>query len=211
MTSGIITKLRDTVPIRPHLYGEALRIAELQARRFLELSGISEPAVPERVIAELPRIHVARLSPFPTSGATHRFDGRWLVALNGSEPLTRQRFSLAHELKHIIDHRFVNIIYTAFPERERAAMVEHICDFFAGCLLMPRPWLKRAYYGGTQFIPDLAEMFGVSQAAITVRLKQIGISGASQRCGGTSGDWTYQAPTHRSRRKPYLRRAAALV
>ena len=28
-------------------------------------------------------------------------------------------------------------------------MVEQICDYFAGCLLMPRPWVKRLYCSGT--------------------------------------------------------------
>jgi hypothetical protein len=109
MNPGIVTQLRDKVPLRPLLMSEALRLSELQAQRFLAMTGITEPAVPERIIAELPRLRVARMSPFPTSGASHWSLGQWLVVVNGSEPLTRQRFSLAHELKHIIDHRFVTL------------------------------------------------------------------------------------------------------
>ena len=211
MKPAVITQLRDFVPIRPLRYSEALRIAELQAQRFLAFSGIMQPAVPERMITELPKIHVTRLSPFPASGATHWSEGRWLIVLNGAEPLTRQRFSLAHELKHIIDHRFVDIIYSGFPERERPAMVEQICDFFAGCLLMPRPWMKESYCGGMQFLPDLARKFGVSQAAIAVRLNQIGLGSPQPRCGGTKTDWTYEAIKKFTSKPTYRRLATTII
>lgn len=211
MKPAVITRLRDFVPIRPLRYSEALRIAELQAQRFLAFSGVTQPAVPERAITELPRVHVARLSPFPASGATHWSEGRWLIALNGAEPLTRQRFSLAHELKHIIDHRFVDIIYSGFPERERPAMIEQICDFFAGCLLMPRPWVKDAYCGGMQFLPDLARKFGVSQAAISVRLSQIGLAKPTARCAPPKSDWTIDAIKKIGSERTYQRLAVTAV
>lgn len=207
MKPGAVTKLRDLVPLRPLRYSEALRIAELQAQRFLNLVGITEPPVPERIIAELPRVRVNRLSPFPTSGATHWAQGQWLVVLNGSESTTRQRFSLAHELKHILDHRFARIIYANFPERERGVMVEHVCDYFAGCLLMPRPWVKRVYGQGRQHLPDLAEAFNVSPAAMTVRLNQIGLVPPSPRCIPAGSDWTYQMVQRMSRRRTYERRS----
>jgi len=37
MNPSIVTKLRDTVPLRPLRYSEALRLAELQAQKFLAL------------------------------------------------------------------------------------------------------------------------------------------------------------------------------
>jgi hypothetical protein len=212
MSQGVVARLRDQVPLRPLLYSEALRLCELQAQHFLSLSGVTEPSVPERVITELPRFQVARMSPFPTSGASHWVDGRWLVVVNGAEPGTRQRFSLAHELKHIIDHRFAKLIYSSFPERERAAMVEQICDYFSGCVLMPRPWVKRAFGMGTQHLPDLAQMFGVSQAAMSVRLSQIGLTEPTPRCLPTTKDWTLEAV--KSMAPPgitYLRLATAIT
>ncbi len=205
MSPSVVTKLRDMVPLRPLRYSEALRIAELQAQRFLSLSGVTEPAVPERIIADLPRVEVARLSPFPTSGASHWAQGRWLVVVNGSEPATRQRFSLAHEFKHIIDHRFVHLMYSKFPDDERQAMVEQICDFFAGCVLMPRPWIKRAWGSRIQRVPELAQTFGVSQAAISVRLGQIGLTEPQPRCLPVTNDWTFKALEQIANRSIYKR------
>jgi Zn-dependent peptidase ImmA (M78 family) len=208
MTPSAITKLRDIVPLRPLRYSEALRLAEMQAQKFLTLSGVTEPSVPERIISELPRLYVARLSPFPTSGASNWSHGRWLVALNGSEPATRQRFCLAHEFKHIVDHRFVRLTYSSFPEAERRYLVERICDYFAACLLMPRPWVKRLYCSGLQYLPDLARAFGVSQAAMTVRLNQIGLVEAAPRCLPVSKDWTLRALSEINDRPIYQRVAS---
>lgn len=208
MNPSIITRLRDTVPLRPLRYSEALRLAELQAQRFLALAGLTEPSVPERIITDLPRVNVSRLSPFPSSGASHWSRGQWLVILNGSEPATRQRFSLAHEAKHIMDHRFAKLIYSAFPDNERHDIIEQICDYFAGCLLMPRPWVKRIYCSGVQYLPELAQTFGVSQAAMSVRLNQIGLTEPTPRCLPTARDWTWKALSEIADRPHYQRRAS---
>jgi Zn-dependent peptidase ImmA (M78 family) len=211
MNPPVVTRLRDMVPLRPLRYSEAIRLAELQAQTYLAVVGVHEPSVPDRIMTELPRVSVTRMSPFPTSGATQWSRGRWLVVLNGSEPATRQRFSLAHEVKHIIDHRFVELTYGQFPDAERAAMVERICDYFAGCLLMPRPWVKRLYCSGIQRLPDLAQTFGVSQAAMSVRLRQIGLVAPTPRCLPAASDWTLRAMGEIRDRPTYQRLATAVT
>jgi len=208
MNPSIVRTLRDTVPLRPLRYSEALRLAEMQAQSFLAISGVTEPSVPERIIADLPRVQVTRMSPFPTSGATHWSSGQWLVVLNGSEPATRQRFSLAHEAKHIIDHRFVQLIYSGFPADERGAMIEHVCDYFAGCLLMPRPWVKSVYCSGVQGLPELARTFAVSQMAMEVRLNQIGLIDPTPRCLPVATDWSRRAMKQIKNRPLYQRTAS---
>jgi hypothetical protein len=193
MKRSIIATLRDFVPIRPLTREEALRIAELQAHRFHELLGVSEPPFSERLVAQLPRLQVEHLSPIPVSGSTHWAAGRWLIMLNGAEPPVRQRFSLAHEFKHILDHRFVEVLYRGVRLEDRAKWVEQVCDFFAGCLLMPRPWVKRAYATGTQRLSALAARFHVSEAAMRVRLSQTGLVDPPARCSRMRSDWTLPA------------------
>jgi hypothetical protein len=193
MKRGVIATLRDFVPIRTLTREEALRIAELQAHRLHELLGVSGPPFSERLVAQLPRLQVERLSPIPVSGSTHWASSRWLIVLNGAEPAVRQRFSLAHELKHILDHRFVDVLYRGVRPEDRAAWIEQVCDFFAGCLLMPRAWVKRAYATGTQGLPALAKHFHVSQAAMQVRLNQIGLVDRPARCSRLRPDWALRA------------------
>ncbi len=184
MSQPILATLRDVMPIRPLTHTEALHLAELQAHKLLALSGITEAMIPEQVITSLPKIEVKRMSPWPVSGATDWVRCTWVIILNAAEPITRQRFSLAHEFKHIIDHRFINVLYPATAGMDSHRRAEMVCDYFAGCLLMPRPWLKRAWASGMQDLARLAEHFGTSQAAVATRLSQTGLSFPYERCPG---------------------------
>lgn len=93
MRPDVLGTLRAVMPKRPLGFHEALRLAEEQAWLHLELTDTTHPAVPERVISALPRIEVRRLAPFPTSGASHWSQGKWRVAINATEPASRQRFT----------------------------------------------------------------------------------------------------------------------
>jgi len=209
MSRGVIASLRDFVPIRPLTRAEAYRIAEIQAARLLALVGATEPPVRETIITGLPKMLVQRFSPLPVSGATQWSNGRWMVLLNGAEPLVRQRFSLAHELKHILDHRFVDILYQRIPEGDRAEFIESVCNYFAGSVLVPRAWLQRAWGEGVQRPFELAARFGVSQAAIAVRLSQVGLGDRSPRCSRVAPGWTL--PWTRGAGTPELYQRSARV
>ena len=182
----IIHVLRDVMPIRPLGFVESLRLAELQASRFRALLSLTDEALPESAIASLPRVQVDRMSPAPVSGATQWSRGRWLIILNGSEPRTRQRFSLAHEFKHVLDHPSIDVLYPGTAAMTSDERAEQICDYFAACLLMPRLYVKRAWTAGSQNHRALAKQFDVSLAAITVRLRQLGLTDGV-RCEGLSG------------------------
>lgn len=181
MTS-IITTLRDSVPIRALTYIEALHTAELQAARLLSLSGLSEPPFPGSVISELERVQVERVFPAPASGASQWSRGRWIILLNGAERPERQRFSLCHEFKHILDNPFIEVLYPATASMSSAERAEQVCDHFAACLLMPRSWVKRSWTTGTQELRALARQFDVSRQAMSVRLSQIGLTEPGARC-----------------------------
>jgi Zn-dependent peptidase ImmA (M78 family) len=83
----------------------------------------------------------------------------------------RQRFSLAHEFKHILDHPLVTVLYN----KEDECVAEQACDYFAACLLMPRRWLRQAWTSGIRDANTLARRFGVSPQAVKIRLLQIGL------------------------------------
>lgn len=195
--TGIIKRLRDLVPIRALTQTESLRIAELQAARLLELTDTTQPAVPEALISELPQLQVERIKLAGLSGAAEWSHGRWVILLNGAEPPVRQRFSLVHEFKHILDNPFIQVLYPDTATTSRHERAEQVCDYFAGCVLVPRPWLKREWARGTQDVRQLADRFGVSQAAIRVRLLQTGLDSSA----------VIRAP--RYRRPNLLREAAA--
>lgn len=166
---GMLAVLRSMAPRRRLQPGESLILAELQANRLIELAGQPQPPMPNELITELPRI-VVNLDPdLPVSGSAHWGAGRWQITINSREPWARQRFSMAHELKHCIDHPFVEVLYGTDRQREATA------DFFAACLLMPKREVKRAWGEGAQRLSDLAAMFAVSPAAMGRRLEHLGL------------------------------------
>jgi Zn-dependent peptidase ImmA (M78 family) len=183
MTPSIVTRLRDLVPLRPLTAIEAVVIAELQATKFLELTGTTAPPVSEKLITELPRLQVERTLVGLGSGATQWSRGRWLMLINSTEIRTRQRYTIAHELKHIVDSPFARLIYPETSEmRLRYNRIEAYCDHFAACLLMPRPWIKAAWADGQQSERDLATRFDVSRQAMALRLRLLGLIDARPRC-----------------------------
>jgi Zn-dependent peptidase ImmA (M78 family) len=179
---GVLASLRAVVPQRPLYHSEALRVAELQANRLLARFQITKGAVPEEIISELPRIRVEYETALPVSGSAH-WNGRyWVITLNGDEPHTRQRFSLAHEFKHVLDHGSKHFSYDRSPEHanERA---ERIADYFAACLLMPKRVVTSLWCSGWQDIPALAAKLQVSAPALRYRLAYLGLTEPVGRCG----------------------------
>lgn len=174
--------LRRLMPARPLRFAEAVRVAELQANRLLQWHGITEPAVPDALVKQFPRVQVEKVAPLGVSGATAWSDGRWQILINGDEPLVRQRFSSFHELKHVLDAQLADIAYPAVPGMTSAERQEQIADHFAACVLMPRRWIKRAWGNGIQDIATLAKMFSVSREAMRYRLSNLGLIERTIRC-----------------------------
>lgn len=175
-TRTMVAELRSLMPDRPLRFAEAQRIAELQANRLLKLTLSTSAPVSESIITELPRIDVRRAGSLIGSGATAWSRGMWRIRINGAEPVTRQRFTLVHEFKHILDAGCEDAIYRHLPEgpaRERH--IEAICDHFAACLLMPKAWVKQLWGQGVQDLGGLAWRFEVSQQAMLIRLQNLGL------------------------------------
>lgn len=180
-TRSVLATLRALTPQRPATLAEALRVAELQAHRLLGLWRIDEGPVPMEVVTELPRIRILRAE-LPVSGTSYWNGSCWIIALNQHESRTRQRFTLLHEFKHIIDHGRVDNLYLGDRRRTTSDQAELAADYFAGCVLMPRPLLKRAWCAGLQTPLRLARHFDVSAQAADVRLSQTGLSLRRDRC-----------------------------
>lgn len=180
-TRSLLASLRGMVPDRNLSFLESLWIAEWQATRMREQMAPELGAIPEDVIATLPRIKVVR-RPLPTSGLTYWDGEQWVIALNRREPESRQRFSLFHEYKHIVDHGRTERLYRGSRARTPEQQAEQAADYFAGCVLMPKKLIKRAWASGVQTPERIAWLFEVSPRAAEVRLAQLGLTDDRQRC-----------------------------
>jgi Zn-dependent peptidase ImmA (M78 family) len=183
---SVLRSLRNLMPRRRLSFREALERAELQATCLLEMTGVTTLRVPNEVITDLPKVRVEMASNIPLSGSAHWEDMGWIIYLDESDHPNRQRFSLMHEYKHIIDHDFGSYIAPPFEKyacfRSEAARqtadfnrYERVADHFAACLLMPRPKIKSVFYSGEQDIEKLAVLFGVSELAMSYRLQELGL------------------------------------
>lgn len=116
--------------------------------------------------------------PDDVSGAI-KFDqqsNKFKILIKKTLTRTRQRFTLAHELAHYFLEKdllrntdlHIDVLYRRENEAE-----SHI-DYFAGALLMDRSVVEDLY-SVTQSISSLASAFGVSESAMRMRLKSLGI------------------------------------
>ncbi|MDB2229979.1 ImmA/IrrE family metallo-endopeptidase [Mycobacteroides abscessus subsp. abscessus] len=188
---SVLALLRACVP--PHddiTFDEALQIAEHQAAKLLELHGINDGPVPENVITGIPHIRIINTSRFDNTAIV---DGactwdaktrRWVILLNRTNTVQRRRSTLAHEFKHILDDPIDNL-YKAAHRLGRSPQAEHAANYFAGCLLIPREFLHRAWHSGIRHPAALATLFQASEHAITVRLRQTGLIDHIRRAGRT--------------------------
>ena len=179
---SVLALLRGLVPKRQLTFNEGLRIAELQANRLLEHFAIKTTAVPDEVVTELPHIQVERERGLPVSGAAHWNGHYWVITLSAYEHRLRQRFSLMHEFKHILDHTTKDFLYQDRPTRSAHEQAERIADYFAACLLMPKRVVKRLWCQRRQDIATLADLLQVSPAALRYRLDQLGLTDRPARC-----------------------------
>lgn len=181
-STSVLASLRDLMPRRALRPSELQRIAELQANRLLELSQVSTPAVPIELISELPHIRLALVPDLPVAGAADWVGGRWLLSIAAVEPFTRQRFSIAHEFKHVIDHPYRNVVFADSSPISAHDQAERLADYFAACLLMPKRLVVRLWGQGVQRVSRLAERFEVSAQAMQIRLWQLGLVEQGRRC-----------------------------
>lgn len=179
----VIAAVRALTPHRALTDHEARSVAERQAQRLSELLDLTGPVIDLDTVASLPRLDVRMQRGLPVSGFSEWSRSRWVVAINSDDHWTRQRFTFAHELKHVLDNPYIEVLYPSSDQRPSSKRAESICDYFAACLLMPRATVKQAWVQGHQRVDDLAAHFGVSRAAMGIRLAQLGLTDPSPRCG----------------------------
>ena len=167
-SASVLARLRAICPRRALTSHEAQRIAEHQAALLLDLSAVTAGPVRLDILSRLPRIRLGTEVGMPASGASF-WDGHdWRLVANRDEHPNRQRFTLLHEYKHVIDHPVRDLLYRTEADRERVA------DHFAACVLMPRLLVTRAWCAGEQDVHLLADHFAVSPLAMERRLRELG-------------------------------------
>jgi len=101
-------------------------------------------------------------------GLKAEINGNPVIVINENKPIDRKRFTVAHELSHLL-----------FEFNEKGNK-EELCHLFAGAFLLPSEVLKRELLGKRSKITfwelkELKQMYGVSFQVILHRAKVNGI------------------------------------
>lgn len=105
------------------------------------------------------------------------------MAINRKHPEERRRWSLAHGYAHFLVHRYSPAAFIDYEEYQRVPEHERFADTFALHFLMPTSGVTRRFNDMSQetgkFSPAdlcmLAHFYGVSVAACTRRLEEMGL------------------------------------
>ncbi len=116
------------------------------------------------------------------SGMLEKSGDTFLLTVNATEPDTRQRFTLAHELGHYMLHRHLVGDGLDDDRAYRSTEVgkyhntligpreETEANRFAANLLMPREAIKREWAKDGMTVHQMAQMFGVSEHSMSIRV-----------------------------------------
>jgi Zn-dependent peptidase ImmA (M78 family) len=165
--------------------------AREQARALVEKLGLKAPPVPVEKLAKALGVKV-EYNPFDDelSGMAFLRDGKPVIGVNANHHPNRQRFTIAHELGHILLHRSrldaavlidknKNFIPRDAISAEGTDPVEVEANAFASELLMPVKLVRQVLSESTRDLHDdeyliaLAKRFRVSLAAFQFRLEKI--------------------------------------
>jgi len=165
--------------------------AEKKAGAVIEAAGISELPIPvERIAATLGAQITYEAFDGEVSGMLYREDARSIIGVNSKHASTRQRFTVAHEIGHMVMHKgkpvFIDRLVRVNWRDGTSDKEEAEANAFAAELLMPRTFLgqeiervltRSRQITPKQLIDELAKTFRVSQEAMSYRLANLGVLG----------------------------------
>lgn len=102
----------------------------------------------------------------------------FVVKYNPTESPNRQRFTIAHELGHVV----LGHVQPGKPKKDRSLVYDKMdkdevaANQFAAEIVIPHKLLKQYVYDeGFYRAADLARLFGVSEQAMYYRMRNLGI------------------------------------
>ena len=163
-------------------------LARKKASELLQRAKIVSVPISVEYLAEAVRAHI-RFEAFDgeMSGMVLRSpDGSAVIGVNSRHSPVRRRFSIAHEIGHLVLHEEESLhvdAWTPFAYRtdkssEGTDPREIEANQFAAELLMPKAWIQRDMAAlstslAEEAVERLADMYQVSMQAMTLRLHRL--------------------------------------
>ena len=140
--------------------------------------GDAIPVDPARIAGRMGiEVSNAYLDP-DVAGAIEKRDGQpAAIYLSADDHPNRKRFTCAHEIGHFVRHGEEDFEYVDYRDGTASMGIdeeERFANAFAAALLMPEKEVRRLH-GMGMHERDMAGAFGVSEAAMVNRLKNLGL------------------------------------
>lgn len=135
---------------------------------------VREPPVPIFNLVEWLDVHLQFVPSPGWDGAVQSNNLHADIWIDATAATNRQRFTCAHELGHLMLHPLGSMFRDHYSE-EIGFHPPHEQDAnrFAAAILMPKFMLHPRVYHTRATIPQIAESFGVSVQALSIRLEQL--------------------------------------
>lgn len=157
---------------------------EKKASALLQNHGAEVP-VPVVAIAQSLGISIVTVKmpefagSIPSGVLNETEDGKWSILLRADDGITRQRFTIAHQIGHFLLHKNQQFIDTfpageVFQIKQESDEAELQANHFALCLLLPKK-LVTEHWQQIRNVSVLAEFFNVSESTMQYRLFSLGI------------------------------------
>ena len=153
----------------------ALRMADL-----LDEAEQTEPPVSLELVGSFLHVkHIRRVVMASAARLSPNYD-HLVIEVNADHPVGRQRFSIAHDLAHVVspDYSRGYIDDRVTGQFSEKSELELLCDIGAAALLMDERWLRKATDGIQPSIAELVHLsglFGVSIEAMAVRISELNL------------------------------------
>ena len=133
------------------------------------LRGLVCPPTNLTDVASRVGVHEISYENFPGSGELHKERGGYRIVCSTAQPRSRQRFTIAHELAHVILER------TGRNAPRVGDSVERVCDMLAAECLMPTSVFEArlALAPRLRDVAELARIFETSITATAIRCAQL--------------------------------------
>jgi hypothetical protein len=157
------------------------------ANRYVMDHGVTHPPVPNeiacRTVVDKP-IEIQSIPLKSLYGSLWDLRNRWVIQLNCNDPVSIQRYTLFHEVFHIIAHQNTNLVFHGINTCQGTRIGnfntragdfnEMLANHFSACVITPLVWLEGKYIR-TDNLDALSVTFEVPKVMLYVRLKRLGM------------------------------------
>lgn len=158
--------------------GRIFQLVSRLAQRYIKEAGIENPPVPASLITraagDIP-IEVRQVPLKAYRGAVWRLSNSWVVQLNSNDPTARQRFTLYHEIFHILAHSKATPVFKKAGCNLEGSFNEMLADHFSAACLLPDKLVKKIW-PKVRDIDRMAALFDVPRPVVWLSLRLMGLS-----------------------------------